>query len=158
MRLVGWGDGEVKDGPDEREAAGLAGESADDLGAAFDLAERPFEQVRAAPPAAVAGRVAQMHDERVEVVGDTSRRGGVAGWIEVADQRLESLPSVALADGVVEGLPVGLADALALALGHLLERSQAAVNPHQTRTPSLGPSARTQRKTASTNSAASWMS
>ena len=42
----GVADVEVKDGPDEREAAGLAGEAADDLGAAFDLAERPFEQVR----------------------------------------------------------------------------------------------------------------
>jgi hypothetical protein len=40
------GDGEVEHGPDEREAAGLAGEAADHLGAAFDLAERPFEQVR----------------------------------------------------------------------------------------------------------------
>jgi hypothetical protein len=32
----------VEDGPDEREAAGLAGEAADHLGAAFDLGERPF--------------------------------------------------------------------------------------------------------------------
>jgi hypothetical protein len=38
-------DVEVKDGPDEGEAAGLAGEAADHLGAAFDLAERAFEQV-----------------------------------------------------------------------------------------------------------------
>ena len=42
----GVSDVEVEHGPDEREAAGLAGEAADDLGAAFDLAERPFEQVR----------------------------------------------------------------------------------------------------------------
>jgi hypothetical protein len=35
----GVGDVEVKDGPDERQAAGLAGEAADDLGAALDLAE-----------------------------------------------------------------------------------------------------------------------
>src|ERR671930_441495 len=51
-------DVEVEHGPDEREAARFAGEAADDLGAAFDLAERAFEQVRAPPPAAVARRVA----------------------------------------------------------------------------------------------------
>jgi hypothetical protein len=42
----GVGDVEVEDGPDEGQAAGLAGEAADHFGAAFDLAERPFEQVR----------------------------------------------------------------------------------------------------------------
>ena len=41
----GVGDVEVEHGPDEREAAGLAGEAADHLGAAFDLGERAFEQV-----------------------------------------------------------------------------------------------------------------
>jgi hypothetical protein len=53
----GVADVEVKDGPDQREAAGLAGEAADDLGAALDLAERALEQVRRSPPAAMAGRV-----------------------------------------------------------------------------------------------------
>jgi hypothetical protein len=38
--VLGVGDGEVEDGPDEGEAAGLAGEAADHLGAAFDLGER----------------------------------------------------------------------------------------------------------------------
>jgi hypothetical protein len=33
------GDQQVKHGPDQGEAAGLAGEPADHLGAAFDLAE-----------------------------------------------------------------------------------------------------------------------
>jgi hypothetical protein len=68
--VLGVGDVEVEDGPDEREAAGLAGEATDDLGASFDFGERPFEQVCASPPAAVSGRVAQVHDERVEVVGE----------------------------------------------------------------------------------------
>jgi hypothetical protein len=36
---------QVEDRPDEREAAGLAGEAADHLGASFDLAERALEQV-----------------------------------------------------------------------------------------------------------------
>jgi hypothetical protein len=36
-------DVEVQDGPDEGEAAGLAGKAADHLGAALDLAERSLE-------------------------------------------------------------------------------------------------------------------
>jgi hypothetical protein len=39
-------DQEVQHGPDEGEAAGLAGEAAHHLGAAFDLPERPLEQIR----------------------------------------------------------------------------------------------------------------
>jgi hypothetical protein len=39
------------------------------FGAAFDLGERALEQIRASPSAAVSGRVAQVDDERVEVVG-----------------------------------------------------------------------------------------
>src|SRR4051794_2826407 len=68
----GVADVEVQDGPDEGEAAGLAGEPADHLGASFDFAQRSLEQVRAAPAPAVSGRVAQMDDERVEVVGKAS--------------------------------------------------------------------------------------
>src|SRR4051794_3425646 len=117
--VSGVADVEVEDRPDEGEAAGLAGEAADHLGAAFDLAERPFEQVRASPPPAVAGRVAQMHHEGVEVVAQTPGRGGVAGPIELADQRLEPVLCVALGGGLVEGLPVGGADALAFAFGDL---------------------------------------
>jgi len=61
---------QVEDGPDHGEAAGLAGESADDFGAPADLAERSFEKVRAAPAVTVSERVAQVDDERVEVVGE----------------------------------------------------------------------------------------
>jgi hypothetical protein len=39
------GEVEVEHGPDEGEAAGLAREAADDLGVAFDLGQRSFEQV-----------------------------------------------------------------------------------------------------------------
>ena len=42
VRLVG--DDEIEDGPHEGEAAVLAGEPADHLGAAFDLAQRALEQ------------------------------------------------------------------------------------------------------------------
>jgi hypothetical protein len=38
---------------------------------------------------AVSGRVAQVHDERVEVVGQALRGGGVAGSVELVDQELE---------------------------------------------------------------------
>jgi hypothetical protein len=51
--VFGVGDVEVQDGPDEREAAGLAGEAADHLGAAFDPGQRAFEQACASPSAAV---------------------------------------------------------------------------------------------------------
>src|SRR5919108_2286901 len=113
------GDDEVEDGPYEGGAAVLAGEPADHLGAAFDLAERPFERVCAAPPAAVPGGVAQVDDERVEVVGEAFGGGGVAGTFELVDQRLELLLGVASVDGRIERLPVRLADPSAFALGHL---------------------------------------
>jgi hypothetical protein len=124
----GVGDVEVKDGPDQGEAAGLAGEPADYLRPALDLAQRPLEQVRRAPPPAVSGRVPQVHDEGVEVVGEASGRGGVAGLVELACERLEPLLAVALVGGVVECLPVGLADAFALAFGQLGEQVADAVN------------------------------
>jgi hypothetical protein len=122
------GDVEVEDGPDEREAAGLAAEAADHLGAAFDLGERPLEQIRVAPPAAVSGRVAQVHDERVKVVGEALRNGGIARCFELLDERLESLFSAALAGGVVERPPVGRTHAFALALGQLGEQVAQAVD------------------------------
>ena len=61
--------------------------------------------------------VAQVHDERVEVVGQASRGGGVAGVVELVDERLQSLLGVALVGRVVKRLPVGPADAFALAFG-----------------------------------------
>jgi hypothetical protein len=41
----------------------------------------------------VSGRVAQVHDERVEVVGQALCRGGVAGAVELLDERPEALLS-----------------------------------------------------------------
>jgi hypothetical protein len=118
--VLGVGDVEVKDGPDDGEAAGLAGEAADHLGAAFDLGERALEQVGASSSAAVPGRVAQVRDERderVEVVGEALGGGGVAGGLELVNERLQAVLSVALVGGVIERLPVGLADPFAFALG-----------------------------------------
>src|SRR5215217_5146768 len=161
-----------------------------------------------------------MDDERVEVVGQASGRGGVAALVELVDERLEALLGVALVDRVIERLPVRLLDAFALAFGQLgvevarctaqrwrsdagqhcstalispgapsatisigaprprairsrpsasqssedsripsvtesSTRSPSSLNPQATSTPSLGPSGRTERNTASTNSAAS---
>jgi hypothetical protein len=124
----GVGDVEVEHGPDERQAACLAGEAADHLGPPLDLAERPLEQVCASPSAAVSGGVAQVHDERVEVVGQAFGGGGVARLLELVDQALESLLAVALTGGVIEGLPVGRADALALPLGQLRQQVAQAVH------------------------------
>jgi hypothetical protein len=124
----GVADVEVKHGPDERQAAGFAGEPADHLGAPLDLAQRPLEQVGAPPPPAVPGRIAQVDDERIEIVGQASGGGGVAGLLELVDQGLEALLCVALAGGVIERLPVGLADALALPFGEFGEQVANAVN------------------------------
>jgi hypothetical protein len=43
--VAGVAEEQVEHGPDERQAAGLAGEAADHLGPSFDLAEGAFEQV-----------------------------------------------------------------------------------------------------------------
>jgi hypothetical protein len=76
----------------------------------------------------VPARVAQVDAERVEVVGQASGSGGVAGAVELVDQGLESLLAVALVGGVVERPPVLLADTLALSLGQLREQVADAVN------------------------------
>jgi hypothetical protein len=76
----------------------------------------------------MAGRVAKVDDERVQVVGEASGCGGVAGPVELGDERVQSLLSVALVGGVIKRLPVGLADAFALAFGQLGEQVADAVN------------------------------
>ena len=63
-----------------------------------------------------------------QVVGETLRGGGVARPIELVDEGLESLLCVAFVDGLIEGVPVGLADAFALAFGQLGEQVADAVN------------------------------
>ena len=73
-------------------------------------------------------RVAQVHDERVEVVGQALGGGGVAGPIELVDERPEALLAVAFVGGVIERLPVGEADAFALAVGQLGEQVADAVH------------------------------
>ena len=64
------------------------------------------------------GRVAQVHDERVEVLSEAFGRGGVAALVELVDERSELLLGVALVERFVERPPVRLADSFAFALGH----------------------------------------
>ena len=122
------GDQQVEDGPDEGEAAVLAGEPAHDLGAAFDLAERPLEQVGRPPSSAVPDWVSQVHDERVEVVGEAAGGCDEPALVEVVDERLEAALGVLFADRVIERLPVGVLDALALAVGQLGLQIPSSVN------------------------------
>ena len=63
------------------------------------------------------GRVAQVHDERVQIVGQALRRGGEAAFVELVDECLQSLLGVAFVDRVIERLPVRVLDALTLSLG-----------------------------------------
>jgi hypothetical protein len=96
--------------PDEREAARFAGEPADHLRAPADLAQRSLKQVRRPPRLAVPQRVAQMHDERVEVVGEAAGGGLIASVVELADQHLWAQRAVFHAGCFVERVPVGEAD------------------------------------------------
>jgi hypothetical protein len=59
------------------------GEAAHHLGPPADLTERSFEEIRASPPFAVSERVAQVHDERVEVLGEAAGGGLVATVLEL---------------------------------------------------------------------------
>ena len=63
-----------------------------------------------------------MHDERVEVIAQALRGGGVARPVQLLAQGLESLLAVALAGGLVQCLLVGRSDAFALPLGQLRQQ------------------------------------
>jgi hypothetical protein len=67
----------------------------------------------------VPGWVAQVHDERVQIVGQALGRVGEAALVEVVDERLEPVLGVAFVDRVIERLPVRVLDAFAFALGQL---------------------------------------
>ena len=76
----------------------------------------------------MAQRVAQVDDERFEVIAEASSRRAEAGALELCDQGPEPLPCVALVLCLVERLPVGLAHSFALAFGQLGEQVAQAVD------------------------------
>jgi hypothetical protein len=76
----------------------------------------------------MAQRVAQVHDERIEVIAEASSRRGEAGALELCDQGAEPLACVALVLGLVERLPVGAAHPLAILLGQLRDQVAGPVN------------------------------
>jgi hypothetical protein len=65
---------------------------------------------------------------QVQVVDETFGSGGVAGSFEPVDQGLQSPLGVALVARLIERLPVGLSDALAVPLGQLREQVADAVD------------------------------
>ena len=75
-----------------------------------------------------AGAIAQVHDKRVEVIGQALRCSPEAILLELLHQCLESLLGVCLADRVIKRLPVGVLDAFALAVGQLGVEVAGAVN------------------------------
>jgi len=75
----GTTDDEVENRPAKAEAAGLAGEAANDLGPSLDLAQRPLEQVGAANLFAKTKRIVQMDAQRRQVSGQTRRSPRILG-------------------------------------------------------------------------------
>ena len=67
----------------------LAGEAAHHFGAPADLTEGALQQV-GPPPLAVAERVAEVHDQGVEVLGQAPGGGLVAAVLELGDQDLQT--------------------------------------------------------------------
>ena len=119
---------QVQDRPDEGEAAGLAGEPAHHFGAPADLPKDRLEQVRGAPPFAVPERVAQMHDERVEVISEAASGGFVAVVLELVDQFADAFLAVFGSGRVVQCGPVVEPDPVVLVLRDLRLHIPQAVN------------------------------
>jgi hypothetical protein len=92
----------VQDRPDQRQAALLAGQAADDLDPAAGLAEGPLDQVGVADALAVLGREQQVGDECVEVVGDAGDRGGVQR-LPLGDEPLGGPRMTSLSGSCCEG-------------------------------------------------------
>jgi hypothetical protein len=80
--VAGVAEEQIEHRPNEREAAGLAGEPAHHLRAPANLTERSLQEICRAPSFAVSERVAQVHDERIEVICETARGRLVAGMLE----------------------------------------------------------------------------
>ncbi len=72
--------GPIEHGPHEGQAAGLAGQPADDLGAAAGLAEGALDEVGVPDPGVVLGEEAQTGGERGPVGQQALDRGRYAFW------------------------------------------------------------------------------
>jgi hypothetical protein len=81
--VAGVAEEQVEHRPDERQAAGLAGEAAHHFGAPANFAERPLEEIGLPPPFAVSERIAQVNDQRVEIVSEAASGRLVAGVLEL---------------------------------------------------------------------------
>jgi hypothetical protein len=92
----------VQDRPDQRQAALLAGQPADDLDPAAGFPEGPLDQVGMPDALTVLRREQQVDHERVEVVGHAGGRGGVQR-LPLGDEA--GRPPAGLSDG---GLALGL--------------------------------------------------
>ena len=72
--------------------------------------------------------VAQVHDQGVQVIGEAASGGGEPALVQVVDERLQSLLGVGLSDRLIERLPVGVLDALAISVGDFAVEVAGAVN------------------------------
>jgi hypothetical protein len=122
VRLLEWVTTRSSTAPAQRQAARLAGEATDHLGAPAHLAARALQQVRAPEALAVLERIAQVHAERREVVGQTRGRRGEAPIGKSAHQPAQAPLAVALAGGLVERGPEAGAHFLLVRLGNVGEK------------------------------------
>ena len=109
--------GAVQHGPYQGEAAGLAGQAADDLGAAAGLAEGPFDEVGVADALVVLSRAAQMGGQALPVGKQALHRRRVGGLVlggQRGDPGVCQFHQSGAGRGVqvvgVEELPVGVFD------------------------------------------------
>jgi hypothetical protein len=89
----GPSDDAVEDGPTEAEAAGLAGEATDDLGATANLLQRAFQEVGAAPSASQPPRLAQMRGQSRQIISQAGRGAG-EGAFQFGDRSPQPVLSV----------------------------------------------------------------
>ena len=111
------GRGPVQDGPDQGEAAGLAGEPADDLGAAAGLAEGALDEVGVPDAGMVLSGEPQVGGQPVPVGGQALHRRGVGGPVSgghLADPGIDQFHQFRAGRGLqvpgIEDLPVGVLD------------------------------------------------
>jgi hypothetical protein len=63
--------------------------------------------------------VAQVHHERVQIVGQAASGGGEPFFVELVCERIQATLGVPFADRLIQGLPVGALDTFALPVRQL---------------------------------------